>query len=42
MWTLGCRIQMFNDDKTTVPGLPYEAWVSASLAQEPTKRTMRE
>lgn len=25
---------MFNEDKTTVPGLPLEAWVSTLLAEE--------
>lgn len=30
----GGRIQMFNEDKTAVPVLPFEAWVSTLLAQE--------
>lgn len=30
----GGRIQMFNEDETAVPVLPFEAWVSTLLAQE--------
>ena len=30
----GGRIQTFNEDKTAVPVLPFEAWVSTLLAQE--------
>lgn len=30
----GGRIQSFNEDKTTVPILPFESWVSTLLAQE--------
>lgn len=30
----GGRLQMFNEDKTTVPVLPFEAWVSTLLAEE--------
>lgn len=30
----GGRIQMLNEDKTAVPVLPFEAWVSTLLAQE--------
>ena len=30
----GGRFQIFNDERTTVPILPYESWVSTLLAQE--------
>ena len=30
----GGRIQSFSEDKTAVPVLPYEAWISTLLAQE--------
>ncbi|KAK5848024.1 hypothetical protein PBY51_005680 [Eleginops maclovinus] len=30
----GGRFQIFNEDKTTVPVIPYDAWISTLLAQE--------
>ena len=38
----GGRFQIFNDEKTTVPILPYDAWISTLLAEEAHKTNHEE